>query len=116
MISPAKEEELLYRMRQLGIREEDLREHFIRSSGPGGQNVQKTSTCVHLVHLPTQIEVKCQQSRSQALNRFLARRLLCEKLEEKQLGRKSSQEKERERIKKQKSRRRRRARGKGKSS
>ena len=61
-------------MAALGIREEDLEEKFIRSSGKGGQHVNKTSTCVWLKHLPSGIEVKCMEERSQSINRFLARR------------------------------------------
>jgi len=68
------------KMALLGIREEDIIESFIRSSGPGGQNVNKTSTCVYLKHLPTGIEVKCQRQRSQALNRSLARHILLSKI------------------------------------
>ena len=68
-------------MRALGIREQDLVEKFIRSRGPGGQKTNKTSTCVYLKHPPSNIEIKCQRERSQALNRFLARRTLVEKLE-----------------------------------
>lgn len=68
------------RMAQLGVREDDLVEKFIRSSGPGGQNVNKTSTCVYLKHLPTGIEVKCQRQRSQLLNRSLARHILLSKI------------------------------------
>jgi protein subunit release factor B len=68
------------RLRELGLRKEDLVEKFIRSAGKGGQNVNKTSTCVYLKHLPTGIEVKCQQERSQALNRVAALRLLVEKI------------------------------------
>ncbi|MDD5115483.1 MAG: peptide chain release factor-like protein [Candidatus Omnitrophica bacterium] len=70
------------KMRDLGVREEDVIESFIRSSGPGGQNVNKTSTCVYLKHLPTGIEVKCQSQRYQALNRSLARSILLDKIEE----------------------------------
>jgi peptide chain release factor len=68
------------RMALLGVREEDIVESFIRSSGPGGQNVNKTSTCVYLKHLPTGLEVKCQRQRSQALNRSLARHILLSKI------------------------------------
>ena len=64
-----------------GIREEDIAEKFIRSSGKGGQHVNKTSTCVWLKHLPTGIEVKCMEERSQSLNRLLARRELVERVE-----------------------------------
>jgi peptide chain release factor len=68
------------KMALLGVREEDIVESFIRSSGPGGQNVNKTSTCVYLKHLPTGIEVKCQRQRSQLLNRSLARHILLSKI------------------------------------
>jgi protein subunit release factor B len=71
------------RMALLGVREEDIVENFIRSSGPGGQNVNKTSTCVYLKHLPTGLEVKCQRQRSQLLNRSLARHILLSKIEHK---------------------------------
>ncbi|MCX5714768.1 MAG: peptide chain release factor-like protein [Candidatus Omnitrophica bacterium] len=67
-------------MLRLGIRDEDIIENFVRSSGPGGQNVNKTSTCVYLKHIPTGIEVKCQRERSQAANRYLARRILITKV------------------------------------
>ncbi|MDD5130877.1 MAG: peptide chain release factor-like protein [Candidatus Omnitrophica bacterium] len=69
------------RMALLGVREEDIIENFIRSSGPGGQNVNKTATCVYLKHLPTGLEVKCQRQRSQLLNRSLARHILLSKIE-----------------------------------
>ena len=73
-------------MKELGVREEDLDETFVRSGGAGGQKVNKTSSCVVLVHRPTGIQVKCQTERSQALNRFLARRLLLDKLEQHRRG------------------------------
>ncbi len=69
------------KMLALGVREEDIVESFIRSSGPGGQNVNKSSTCVYLKHLPTGLEVKCQRQRSQLLNRNLARHILLSKIE-----------------------------------
>lgn len=68
------------RMAQLGVREDDIVEKFVRSSGPGGQNVNKTSTCVYLKHIPTGLEVKCQRQRSQLLNRSLARHILLSKI------------------------------------
>src|SRR3972149_635601 len=74
IVSPGKEKSLLERMQALGVREQDIEEQFVRSSGAGGQKVNKTSSCVVLYHRPTGIRVKCQQERSQALNRFLARR------------------------------------------
>ncbi|OGX18750.1 MAG: peptide chain release factor 1 [Omnitrophica WOR_2 bacterium RBG_13_44_8b] len=76
-----KERLLHLEMARLGIREEDIVEMFIRSAGPGGQNVNKTSTRVYLKHLPSGIEVKCQKERSQAQNRYIARKLLIEKIE-----------------------------------
>ena len=73
--------EIEKKMSRLGIRENDLEEHFVRAQGPGGQNVNKTSTCVYLKHLPTGIEVKCQQERSQIQNRYRARQILVRKIE-----------------------------------
>ena len=78
---PQKEAELGRRLAALGVREADLEETFVRSSGHGGQNVNKTSTCVMLLHRPTGLRVKCQDTRQQGLNRFLARHLLLDKLE-----------------------------------
>lgn len=75
------EEELEFKMQQLGVREEDLEEKFIRSSGPGGQNVNKVATCVQLTHVPTGTMIKCQTERTQALNRVQARWLLLQKIE-----------------------------------
>ena len=72
--STDKQADLEARLARVGVREQDLVERFVHSSGPGGQNVNKTSTAVYLKHLPTGIEVKAQTSRSQALNRYLARR------------------------------------------
>jgi protein subunit release factor B len=108
-ISPEKETALQARMDHLGVAESDLRETFIRSSGPGGQKVNKTASCVHLVHLPTGLSVKCQQERSQALNRFLARRLLLDRIERIQTGRVSAERQRTEKIRRQKRRRSRRA-------
>ncbi len=85
-VSQRKRAELAQLVRRLGVREEDLEERFVRASGPGGQRVNKVSTCVVLRHLPSGIEVRCQRERSQALNRFLARRILLGRLEERRLG------------------------------
>ena len=68
-VSAEKEKMLQDRMKRLGVAETDLEETFIRSSGPGGQKVNKSSSCVYLRHLPTGLSVKCQKERSQSLNR-----------------------------------------------
>ncbi len=99
-------------MERLGISEKDLVEKFVRSRGAGGQNVNKVATCVYLKHLPSGIEVKAQRERSQALNRFLARRLLAEKLENRITRKRTEEQKRREKIRRQKRRRSRRAKEK----
>lgn len=111
-ISPEKIKMLEDRMLELGIHERDLEEKFIHAQGRGGQKVNKTSSCVYLRHIPTGVEVKCQKARSQAMNRFFARRLLTDKVEETLLGKASSVGKEVQKIRRQKNRRARRARGK----
>ena len=112
MLSQRKEKTLHDRMERLGINESDIIERFIRSSGAGGQKVNKTSTCVYLKHIPSGIEVKCQKERSQALNRFLARRILTDKIEQVQLGEKSEEEQRIAKIKRQKQKRSKRAKEK----
>lgn len=111
-VSFEKEKALLQRMTALGISENDIEETFVRSSGPGGQKVNKTSSCVQLLHVPTGIAVKCQQERSQVLNRFLARRLLLDKIEEKQNGFVEKEKERIEKIRRQKRKRSRRAKEK----
>ncbi|HPO86594.1 MAG TPA: peptide chain release factor-like protein [Candidatus Hydrogenedentes bacterium] len=108
-VSPQKQAELLARMTRCGIREEDIEEKFVRSSGPGGQHVNRSATCVHLLHKPSGLEVKMQRERSQSLNRFLARRRLCELMEERLFGKQSSLHQRIEKLRKQKARRKRRA-------
>ena len=104
--------ELNERMKSLGITEDEFRETFIRSSGPGGQKVNKTASCVFLVHLPTGLSVKCQQERSQALNRLFARRILLDRIERLRTGVVAAQKMKEEKIKRQKRRRSRRAKEK----
>ena len=93
----------------MGVREQDIEEQFVRSSGAGGQKVNKTSSCVVLHHRPTGIRVKCQRERAQALNRFLARRILLDKIETKLRGAESAEQQEIARIRRQKRKRSRRA-------
>jgi protein subunit release factor B len=109
-VTPEKESQLTQRMAALGVREADIDESFVRSGGHGGQNVNKVATCVMLLHRPTGVQVKCQTTRHQALNRFLARRLLLDKIEEVKTGVVSAQRAEIEKIRRQKRRRSRRAR------
>jgi protein subunit release factor B len=108
-VSTDKLQALTRRLAALGIREEDLRESFVTAQGKGGQNVNKVATCVVLVHEPSGTAVKCQQARSQGLNRYLARRLLADKLEQARAGAASRRQQEAERIRRQKRRRSRRA-------
>ena len=107
-VNPDKESQLAERMRKLGIRESDLTEQFILGSGKGGQKLNKTSSCVYLRHVPSGIEVKCQRERSRELNRYLARREVCERLEERVLGLKSARQQAMEKVRRQKRRRSRR--------
>src|ERR1041385_7803456 len=79
-VSIDKETQLAQRMASLDIREADIEESFVRSGGHGGQNVNKVATCVMLLHRPTGIQVKCQTTRQQGFNRFLARELLLKKI------------------------------------
>ena len=108
-VSEHKLRALTVRLNELGIREEDLVETFVTSQGKGGQNVNKVSTCVVLLHTQSGTRIKCQETRSQGLNRYLARKLLVEKLEQEAMGEKSRREQEAERIRRQKRRRSRRA-------
>ncbi len=107
-----KQEELLKKMHQLGVYEKDIIEKFIRSQGKGGQKVNKTASCVYLKHKPSGIEVKCQRERSQVLNRFLARRILVNKIETLIKGKASAEQKKIEKIKRQKRKRSKRAKEK----
>jgi len=111
-VSASKEDALRRRMEELGVREEDLEERFIRSGGPGGQRVNKTSTCVVLRHRPTGTEVRCERERSQILNRFLARAWLVRRLDSERRGRQSEEAARVAKLRRQKRRRSRRTREK----
>jgi peptide chain release factor len=108
-VSLEKENQLAQRMAALGVREADIAESFVRSGGHGGQNVNKVSTCVMLVHAPTGVTVKCQETRQQGLNRYLARRLLLDKIEERKNGFVAARRAEIEKVRRQKRKRSRRA-------
>ncbi len=108
-VSKEKEESLRKKMASLGIHEKDIIEKFIRSSGKGGQKVNKASTCVYLKHMPTDIEVKCQQERYQAINRYLARKILADKVEAMIRGKESEEQQKIAKIRRQKRKRSKRA-------
>ena len=109
MISPEKQAALELRMAKLGILEADLVEKFILGSGSGGQKINKTHSCVYLKHEPSGIEVKNQSSRSREMNRYAARRDLCETFDEIRLGKASKRQQEMEKVRRQKRRRSRRS-------
>ena len=107
-VSEEKNRWLKAKMAELGVTEQDLEERFIHASGRGGQHVNKSSSCVYLKHLPSGAEVKCMESRSQSLNRFLARRYLLEKVEALQGG-VTKKDLAAEKLKRQKARRKKRS-------
>ena len=111
-ISPLKEKKLIEKMESLNIREEDIEESFVRSGGKGGQHVNKTSTCVYLRHIPTGVDVKCQEERSQILNRYRARVLLVGKIDQLVKGKESEEIQRIEKIRRQKRKRSKRAKDK----
>ena len=108
-VSEEKAEDLRQRMEALNIHEKDIEEKFVRSSGRGGQKVNKTSTCVYLKHLPTGIEVKWMTERSQALNRFFASRELVSHIE-KASGKATPKDRKVRQARRQKSKREKRGR------
>ena len=111
-VSIEKNRALKKKLESLGIFEKDLKESFIRSQGKGGQNVNKTSTCVYLKHVPTGIEVKCQKGRSQGLNRYYAREILFSRVERMIRGKESEEQQRIAKLKRQKKRRSKKAREK----
>jgi protein subunit release factor B len=111
-VSPLKEKELIKKMEVLNIHEKDIKESFVRSGGKGGQHVNKTSTCVYLKHIPTGIEVKCQEERSQSLNRYKARVILFKKIDQLVKGKESEEIQRIEKIRRQKRKRSKRAKEK----
>jgi peptide chain release factor len=108
-LSPEKMAQLEQRMNALGVRESDIEETFVRSGGAGGQKVNKSSSCVMLLHRPSGLRVKCQTMRHQAMNRFLARRMLLDKIERVQKGFIEAERAQIEKIRRQKRKRSRRA-------
>ncbi len=112
MISPETIERIKALMREALLFEDDLDEQFILGGGPGGQKTNKTSCVVRLTHEPTSLSVRCDQTRSRETNRWLARRLLAEKILESERKRKSAAQEKREKIRRQKRRRSRRQKAK----
>lgn len=111
-ITISKQKELEEKFNKLNIKENDIVEKFIHSSGNGGQNVNKVSTCVYLKYIPLNIEIKCQKARTQLLNRYYARKMLAEEIENRLLGEKSKKQREIEKIRRQKRKRSKRAKEK----
>ncbi len=111
-IAKSKIDEITERLEDLGVSASDLKEEFIKGSGPGGQKINKTNSCVQLTHIPSGMVIRCQKTRSREQNRFFARRVLSERLEEIQLGKKSEKAKKAHKIRAQKKKRSKRAKEK----
>ncbi|MBQ3834355.1 MAG: peptide chain release factor-like protein [Elusimicrobia bacterium] len=111
-ITAAKQKDLEEKLKKLNIKEADIVEKFIHSSGNGGQNLNKVATCVYLKHIPTSIEIRCQKYRTQLLNRYCARKMLAEEIETRTLGEKSKKQQLIEKIRRQKRKRSKRAKEK----
>lgn len=112
VVTKEKSEALQKKMKRLHIHEDDLIEKFILGSGRGGQKVQKTHSCVYLKHIPTNLEIKCQKTRSREDNRYFARKELCEKMEEILFKERSKKQQEIEKVRRQKRKRSKRAKEK----
>ena len=105
-LNPVEQDDpLTQRMAALGIKESDLEESFVRSGGHGGQNVNKVSTCVMLRHRPSGVQVKCQESRQQGLNRIAARRMLLDKIEAQRREKAAAERAQIEKLRRQKRKR-----------
>lgn len=111
-ISLSKQKELEERFIKFNIKENDIVEKFVHSSGNGGQNLNKVATCVYLKYIPLNIEIKCQKARSQLLNRYYARKMLAEEIESRLFGEKSAKLQKIEKLRRQKRKRSKRAKEK----
>ena len=111
-VSLSKQKELEFKFEKFNINEKDIIEKFVHSSGNGGQNLNKVATCVYLKYIPKNIEIKCQKYRTQLLNRYAARKMLVEEIENRILGAKSKKQQEIEKIRRQNRKRSKRAKEK----
>lgn len=105
VLSPETIERIREKMSVANLNETDIGERFVRGSGHGGQKINKTSSCVQLIHTPSGTQIRCQETRSREANRWLARRLLAERILEAAHSRESARIAEAEKIRRQKRRR-----------